>query len=463
MPGKPSTLKGFFIDSPVCGLNYSTSSGLSGKTGPNGQYAYKSGDTVQFFLGDAPIGTETTCEKVVTPVKIFNVSNLSESTGATNLVRLLLALDTGSNPFGMTLPDAIESNLPDDADVQAMLQDDSAFNKDAESLIVALLGTTIDPATDIPSAEQALDHFDQSQELIDQIDYSMDDENLFVSVVLPPDRTGEISISYKLDHLPSGVFWYTSGQSTDINDSLSTATFSEIMYRGNWTLNLFQFADSSKVGIGDLFSFYHADGFSSDLPSGYPLTIGSEPVALQADLTLSSIEVTEVYNVSGTITVPKTLPDGGDLTGTSVDTYLTIFYEIEDDSGNEVASFNITPDISDTMAWSEASPGGIPCYQIPYATSLPAGYIMKGQIDLFHGTFGDGEEDYRVWDYNSLGGALTGDIANSDYQVLTWEAEEDYLYPSQGSSSRSVSDLPVAPINHPGTIIQNGMRQVPLR
>ena len=50
--GTSPTLTGVLVDSPVQGLSYSSRpSGLSGRTGPNGEFQYKSGDEVYFTLG----------------------------------------------------------------------------------------------------------------------------------------------------------------------------------------------------------------------------------------------------------------------------------------------------------------------------------------------------------------------------------------------------------------------------
>ena len=48
---------GYFIDSPVQGLGYNTTSGLSGHTGPNGEFQYRVGDVVNFTMGGTTIGS----------------------------------------------------------------------------------------------------------------------------------------------------------------------------------------------------------------------------------------------------------------------------------------------------------------------------------------------------------------------------------------------------------------------
>ena len=50
---------GVFVDSVVAGSYYETSSGLTGYTSIDGEYSYKPGDTITFFVGDMVIGTVT--------------------------------------------------------------------------------------------------------------------------------------------------------------------------------------------------------------------------------------------------------------------------------------------------------------------------------------------------------------------------------------------------------------------
>ena len=50
--GTPPPSTGAFIDNPVQGLTYSSApSGLSGLTGPNGEFLYRAGDLVTFSIG----------------------------------------------------------------------------------------------------------------------------------------------------------------------------------------------------------------------------------------------------------------------------------------------------------------------------------------------------------------------------------------------------------------------------
>ncbi|MEI8164559.1 MAG: hypothetical protein WCI19_15605, partial [Betaproteobacteria bacterium] len=51
----PST--GILSDSYVKGVSYTTSSGLSGTTGTNGEFSYAAADTVTFKIGSVTLGS----------------------------------------------------------------------------------------------------------------------------------------------------------------------------------------------------------------------------------------------------------------------------------------------------------------------------------------------------------------------------------------------------------------------
>lgn len=64
---------GTFVDAPVAGLSYATSSGLSGTTNNQGQFSYRPGDTVTFSYGQTVIGTIPGVSQV-TPWTVFGLS-----------------------------------------------------------------------------------------------------------------------------------------------------------------------------------------------------------------------------------------------------------------------------------------------------------------------------------------------------------------------------------------------------
>jgi hypothetical protein len=72
-----ASLTGTFVDAPVAGLSYTTSSGGSGTTDAEGQFNYAAGDTVTFSVGGLTLGSAdpsvtTAGNAVITPVSIIS-------------------------------------------------------------------------------------------------------------------------------------------------------------------------------------------------------------------------------------------------------------------------------------------------------------------------------------------------------------------------------------------------------
>ncbi len=88
-------LSGVLADSPVQGVEYNTTSGLSGITDANGIFKYNSGDSVTFILGNYTFSSFG--ERYITPLEVFGTSNIDDLQ-VINMVRLFLALDSDSNP-----------------------------------------------------------------------------------------------------------------------------------------------------------------------------------------------------------------------------------------------------------------------------------------------------------------------------------------------------------------------------
>lgn len=143
---------GYFIDAPVTGLFYVTSSDIKGLTN-KGAFQYQPGDVVSFFLGNNEKGlllTKLSGQQVITPT----LSSTSPSR-STNLTRLLLSLDS----------------TPQDREEILLLSDmlaDPKFQQQLRQLdlnIIDSIKDTID--IDWVSAEEAVDHLNQSQQYIE--------------------------------------------------------------------------------------------------------------------------------------------------------------------------------------------------------------------------------------------------------------------------------------------------------
>lgn len=112
---------GVFVDAPVAGLSYTTSSDVSGVTDAEGRYSYNVGDTVTFSIGNLVIGS-VPAQGIVTPMTV--ASALVADTGndaetvAENLLMLLQSLDANGDPndgitFTPAIRDAIAANSID--------------------------------------------------------------------------------------------------------------------------------------------------------------------------------------------------------------------------------------------------------------------------------------------------------------------------------------------------------------
>lgn len=133
---------GTFVDAPVAGLSYTTSSEITGVTDADGRYDYRAGDTVTFSLGDLVLGT-VPGQGVVTPMTVANalVANTSTDpeTVAVNLLVLLQSLDSNGNPddgisFTQAIRDAVATNSID------LTATDTAFTSALSSFVSSVSG-----------------------------------------------------------------------------------------------------------------------------------------------------------------------------------------------------------------------------------------------------------------------------------------------------------------------------------
>jgi len=116
---------GSFIDAAVEGLEYETTSGITGKTNEHGQFKYQIGDEVEFRIGRLVLGsTEVSEDGLVTPVNLtegFSYSSVDLhqlmmdgqlQPQTTLMLRLLQSMDEDKNPEnGIKISGAIRSSL----------------------------------------------------------------------------------------------------------------------------------------------------------------------------------------------------------------------------------------------------------------------------------------------------------------------------------------------------------------
>ena len=159
--GTPGAMaEGFFIDAAVAGLNYTTSSDLSGLTDAEGRYEYREGDTVTFSIGGLQLGT-VVAQGVVTPVTVAQAltsnTTTSAETVAINLLVLLQSLDADGDPdngitFTAGIRDAVDANSLD------LTAAESAFTSSLTAFVTSVAGEAGVTLTPVDRAD-AVAHF----------------------------------------------------------------------------------------------------------------------------------------------------------------------------------------------------------------------------------------------------------------------------------------------------------------
>jgi hypothetical protein len=144
---------GVFIDSPVAGLHYATAT-QSGTTNNLGEYDYLAGETVTFSIGGILLGS-TLAGPVVTPLSLVAGATSANNPQVTNIVRLLLSLDSDDDPDnGISITSEVATaaaGLTVDFDV-ADLSDDAGM--------ISLLSDI--PSITLATATAAQTHFSQT-------------------------------------------------------------------------------------------------------------------------------------------------------------------------------------------------------------------------------------------------------------------------------------------------------------
>jgi para-nitrobenzyl esterase len=136
------TLTGVFIDSAVKGVRW-VSGDMAGTTDIAGSFQYKSGATVQFYVGDVLLG-EATGNSVLIPVDL--VASAQDITNPTviNIIRFLITLDNDNDPSNGIEINKASANLAMGETID-FAQSTSDF---AASGIIQVLISTLTSATD---------------------------------------------------------------------------------------------------------------------------------------------------------------------------------------------------------------------------------------------------------------------------------------------------------------------------
>jgi len=126
-------LSGIFVDAPVKGLGFSTLSQF-GYTNSLGQFNYKMGEEISFFIGNLSLGSAIASE-VISPLSLtgdIDLGNISVQT--LSIARLLQTLDQEPQNEGtISIPEPLRNlavsdiNLESEADLQAVIDSASVL------------------------------------------------------------------------------------------------------------------------------------------------------------------------------------------------------------------------------------------------------------------------------------------------------------------------------------------------
>lgn len=156
---------GRFVDAPVQGLGYRSGT-LSGVTGPNGEFQYPSGETVQFHVGDLMLGRAVPAKALVTPVDLVADGSM-DTPGVVNISRLLQSLDRVPGDDRITIPAtvgaaAVRSNPALFAAIDHMDFHDSSVFDNAAAQLVATLTRDYPFTVTLIDAQSARTHLSRS-------------------------------------------------------------------------------------------------------------------------------------------------------------------------------------------------------------------------------------------------------------------------------------------------------------
>ena len=133
--GASSKNTGTFVDAPVDGINYSTTSGLTGVTQNGGQFQFQSGDQVTFTIGGSTglvLGTAT-ADTVTTPMGFASSATAPQIAAAATVLQ---ALNDGTVAGRITIPPGVNA----------------FFSNPVNSAVVSFIGSKFSNTTDLQAS-----------------------------------------------------------------------------------------------------------------------------------------------------------------------------------------------------------------------------------------------------------------------------------------------------------------------
>ncbi|MFT5112557.1 MAG: hypothetical protein ACI8P9_001884 [Parasphingorhabdus sp.] len=154
-PLEDPILTGVFWDSAVDGLGYSTLS-LSGLTQNGGEFQYRSGESITFFIANTVLG-QTLGADVITPLQLAQTQSL-DNPQVINTVRFLQTLDEDANASNGIVINAQTRQQFFDQDIRLDIIDDLTF----ETTLKALVENDLLAHSILIDATTAIEHFTAS-------------------------------------------------------------------------------------------------------------------------------------------------------------------------------------------------------------------------------------------------------------------------------------------------------------
>jgi len=211
---------GYFIDSPVEGLQYKTPS-WSGLTDSKGSFNYQDGEEITFSLGTVILG-QTQAKGIITPVDLDSANPTTSSTKVINISRLLITLDQDGNPDnGITITQSVRDALKGiNVDLTNPNIDNSAG---IQEMFKRLNGLGIYPeeVTGLVSADVAQNHL----------------ENSLSQIAAEDEQAAEALKNLKIQPaigLPFSSIIMVQGQSLNLKGSISGG---KAPYTYSWSIN----------------------------------------------------------------------------------------------------------------------------------------------------------------------------------------------------------------------------------
>lgn len=419
---------GYFIDAPVAGLAYETSSGVKGVTDETGAYKYNAGDKVKFLIGNAQLGKEIEASPVVTPCTLTGATTIEDKTAdgkpteaakeALNMVKMFMALDSDDSDFGIKIPENLNTETLTTENLDALIKADD-FATQASEVINEIVGEE----KEIPTDEEAKEHYNQvagqidgeenlsqHQKLLEAVQNHLKwntDSKLVVAAYLPEGIT-YIDYSFSADQKIT-----TTGRSISLanNKSISVTGFDSnfLVDNANYGLAITALQDKSRFSVGDLKCYYNGTSFQKTPVENYPIPIDFDKQRIiYVDFTSEkhTAKIENVYKVSGTITV-NDIEDLGIADGQTLNTSPFTFFVHMDD--NKVSLRN--PIISTTKENGKIV--------FEYETYLPS---ETTRLEISYKPFTS--DDYHFND-NLRDMNLSNDITHNFEMSIRYGNEED--------------------------------------